>query len=168
MEVYAAKTRLAEHPLLRHVDLESMAFGGARKIEAPDDALVRLNQALVADGISVEIAEGAQIDTPIQLVFIGTASMAHIRNLVRVGAGASATLIETWTGNTGWDNEVVQIGLDAGATLHHLRLVDEAAEATNIAQTRIHLAEDSTYQGFVLLTGGQLSRHEVQAVIRRE
>lgn len=40
VEVLAPKARLKEHPLLRHIDLESMSFGGARKIEVPDDALV--------------------------------------------------------------------------------------------------------------------------------
>lgn len=40
IQVLAVKARLTEHPLLRHVDLEAMAFGGARKIELPDDALV--------------------------------------------------------------------------------------------------------------------------------
>lgn len=40
IQVLAAKARLAEHPVLRHIDLETMSFGGARKIGVPDDALV--------------------------------------------------------------------------------------------------------------------------------
>ena len=60
----------------------------------PGAAMARLNTALAADGVWLEVADGASIEAPIHLVFIGadagTDIAWHLRNVIRIGAGGAA------------------------------------------------------------------------------
>ena len=56
---------------------------------------------LAIDGLTLTIKAGANIDTPIELVFLATEAEPRTiatRIAVDIGAGASATLIETYLG----------------------------------------------------------------------
>ncbi|TGT57821.1 Fe-S cluster assembly protein SufD, partial [bacterium M00.F.Ca.ET.159.01.1.1] len=55
-----------------------------------DDAIGALNTAFVADGYFVDIADGTQLEKPIELQNLQSGGQAHVRLLTRVGAGAKA------------------------------------------------------------------------------
>jgi Fe-S cluster assembly protein SufD len=138
--------------------------------ENPDEALVALNGALVSDGVVVEVAQGASIAQPIQLIYLGNPTgLVNVRNIVRMQPGSRATLVETaQDANAAVLNVVNQVSVAADARLDHLRVMDDGAGANHIAQTRLTLAEKSHYEGFALLAGGAIARYEVQAVIEGE
>ena len=63
------------------------------------EAVIALNTAFMTDGALVRIADGAKLAKPLLLVFARASkqpSLVTTRNIVRVGAGASATLIEAY------------------------------------------------------------------------
>ena len=61
------------------------------------EAVVALNTAFMTDGALVRVADGAQLDKPLLLVFARAGRQPRLittRNIVRIGAGARATVIE--------------------------------------------------------------------------
>jgi len=135
--------------------------------ENPDEALVALNGAMVSDGAVIDVAPGAQITQPIQLLYAGNPTgLVNVRHIVQMGAGSRASLVEVAqdADAQGWLNVVNQIALADDARLDHLRIMDDGEQASHISQTRVSLAANARYESFALLSGGALARHDVQAV----
>ncbi|MFN3233264.1 MAG: Fe-S cluster assembly protein SufD [Alphaproteobacteria bacterium] len=137
----------------------------------PDDALVSLNTAMMADGALIRVADGARIEAPIHLLFFANRpGMAHIRNLISLGASARATLVESYYGSTEtyWTNVVNQIDLGDGAHLEHARAQEESKNAYHIGVTKLHLTDDASFNGVSVMRGGILARNEVQVTVSGE
>jgi Fe-S cluster assembly protein SufD len=136
--------------------------------ENPDEALVALNGALVSDGVVINVADGARITEPVQVIYAGNPTgLVNIRNIIRLGERSNATLLEAaqdTTATNGWLNVVNQIAVEQGATLSHLRVAADSDAANHLSQSRVDLAADARYESFALLAGGALVRHEVQVV----
>ncbi len=127
-------------------------------------AFASLNAALFADGFVLAVDPGVALERPIEVLHIGQARerSSQLRNLVRLGDGAHATLIETFAGGADhWTNAVDVIALGAGAALCHAKLQDEVATSVHFAQVRTVLASKARYESFVLTLGGGLARHEI-------
>ena len=142
------------------------AFG---TMAQPDrDRMVALNTMLAEDGAEISVASHTDAGT-LLLVSLGTdasgrAVSFHPRHTVRVGASASLTLIEIAVGQGVYlHNPVLSVMVEAGATLTHLRLQDEAPGAFHCATLYADIARAATYDSFTLIQGGRLSRTEVHA-----
>lgn len=136
-----------------------------------DLPLVGLNAGLFNDALVLRITAGCKIETPISVISeaqgSGHPTQFHARLLVVVEAGASATLVETHRGKGRYfSNWVAEIALAEGASLQHVTVQDEVAEAIHIGTTGVDLAEDATYRGVLLQLGGRLVRREMQALLR--
>lgn len=137
--------------------------------DSPDGSgLVALNAALAADGAVIRVDKGVEIPDPIRILHLmpaGSSAAVFPRNVVLAGAGAAATVVETYAAlgaAEGWTNAVTQVSLGQGARLRQLRLQDEDAGAWHVGLTQVRLARDAHYQGFVLATGARLSRTEIR------
>lgn len=137
--------------------------------DSPDGSgLTALNAALAADGAVIRVDEGAEIPDPVQVLHLmpaGSSAAVFPRNVVLAGAGAAATVVETYTAlgaAEGWTNAVTQVVLGQGARLRHLRLQDEDPGAWHVGLAQVRLARDAGYRGFVLATGARLSRTEIR------
>ena len=133
------------------------------------DALMALNTAFMIDGAALLIGRG-QTAEPIELVQVGHAGEApvafHPRHLIVVEAGATATLVETRTGEgTYWSNAVTTVVLGEGATLHHHVLQQSSLDAFDLARVKVVADANATYDGSLLGTGAALSRHEVEGLL---
>lgn len=129
----------------------------------PPQGFAALNAALFDDGFILALDAGVVLDKPVEIVHLGTVSdAAHMRHLIRLGAGARAELIETYAG-TGWSNAVTRIELDGGAVLKHLKTARQDEAAFHIALTRADLATDAAYDSLTVLRGGRTSRQDVEA-----
>ncbi len=88
-----------------------------------DDPLLDLNAAFARDGVVIEIAEGAQFAQPIEIIALCGATGAQSRfsrNLVRLGAGARASLLETRAeGVGGFGDSALVLALGPGAELDY-------------------------------------------------
>ncbi len=162
--------------------LDGIWFGSMRRaiVERPD--LVRtaaasdngaehpfasLNAALFADGFVLDIAPGVAIDRPIEIVHFASApGSSHTRNLVNLGAGSRATIIETYAGSGKyWRNDVAVWRLGDGAALTRIALVEEGPDAVHLGEVAAILGTQAKLDGFALLLGGGTVRHEANITI---
>lgn len=141
-------------------------FGALARPDA--QKLVALNTMLAEDGAAIEIADNID-GGALLLVSLGTdmpdAPVAfHPRHCVKLGQGASLTLIEISVGaGTYLNNPVFEVTVGEGATLTHLRLQDESSDAFHLSTLYADVAERGTYDSFALNIGGRLARMEVHA-----
>lgn len=133
--------------------------------------MVALNTALFEDGLVI-VAEPEVLDTVwIEAIFIGggeTPVAFAPRHCIQVGEGSRVVLIEqhvSLPGSGYFANAVLQADLQAGAALHHYRLVDCAKGAINALTTAVNVDANASYEGFSLLTGHGFSRLESQIML---
>ena len=160
---------------------EALAEGGdaarflQRRFERSDEVFARLNAALADEGVVVRVEDGAQVELPLQLVFISVAGETdlswHHRHLIELREGASMTVVEHVLGDGAHAhlaNSLSHVHLARGATLRHARVQDEATGATLLARTDAVLARDADYQRLDLELGAGLSRHELNVALQGE
>lgn len=127
-----------------------------------DDAIGALNTAFVADGYFVDIADGAQLDKPIELQNLQAGGQTHVRLAVRVGAGAKASVVERQTGDgAALVSSVSQLVLGEGADVTWLIVQEQPETATHLAQFKAHLGKNSKLTVFFMNAGGKLVRQEI-------
>jgi Fe-S cluster assembly protein SufD len=137
------------------------AEGGV--LSTRDDILVHLNGALAKESLSLTLENSVdpviQIDRRIE----GEAAHAADALKVFVADGASATIIETFSGSDAAHvgNHATYIALGKGAKLTHIT-VDLSARATShFATNEYHLADDAQLRTLVIHAGAGLSRTHV-------
>jgi Fe-S cluster assembly protein SufD len=130
-----------------------------------DDVLVRLNSALAAETLTLEI-EGSP-DRVIQIDRLSAGEAAHSASGVRVflAPGASATIVETFAGSAAahMGNHASFIEIGKGATLTHVVLNRVAGEATHFATHEYEIGEGAYVRTLTLNIGGSLSRAQAFA-----
>lgn len=132
-----------------------------------DMALWHLNNAFLADGMVVDIPAGKIVEKPLEVTVTGMdGTFVTPRAVIRLGAGASLTLVEYHRGaGAYWANAVVQVVLGAGAVLRHYRIQDSAPEACHTWNTQVGIGAGGTYESFVLTSGAGFSRNQVDVAL---
>ncbi|PCJ58685.1 MAG: Fe-S cluster assembly protein SufD [Rhodospirillaceae bacterium] len=140
------------------------------KPEAPD--LRNINTALMTEGAVLLVEPGVQLEKPVHFFFLATEEAGdaamHLRNLVVLGKGSTATVLESYlgTGQAGyWTNVVTEIAVHDDARLHHYKFQNEAAAAYHIAATTAKIGERAVYDNFIMSLGGSLSRNDIFALL---
>ena len=133
-----------------------------------DAVFARLALALAADGVLLQVADGARASDPIHLVFLGDAAQAdvasHASHLIAIGIDASATVVEHHRhgqSHANLSNSLTRIELAAGGALLHARIQDESTRATWMARTDVVLEDRAHYERVDLELGAALSRHDL-------
>jgi len=146
---------------------EALRFLG-RRFERGDEVFARLNAALADEGVVVRVDDGAQVELPLQLVFISVAGDTdlawHHRHLIELRAGAALGVVEhhlhvgeaAHLGNT-----LVHVHLAQDAVLSHARVQADSGRATTLLRTDAVLARNAQYRRIDLELGAALSRHEL-------
>jgi Fe-S cluster assembly protein SufD len=139
----------------------------------PERAFSALNEAFVADGCLIRLADGYARERPVQLLFVSVGQdrpvLINPRNVVIVGDGARLELIESHVvldGSQSLVNLVNQVTLGEGAELRHDRLQTGVAEGTIIGQTHYDVAADARLTQTLATLGGALVRNEIRAVMQ--
>ncbi|HET6470118.1 MAG TPA: Fe-S cluster assembly protein SufD, partial [Geminicoccaceae bacterium] len=136
--------------------------------------LSALNGAFTTGGAVLRVADGAELDRPVQLVFVSVGRdepvMANPRNLVVLGQGSRASLIETHLALGGGEgrtltNLVNRMVLGEGAELHHDRVQLGITAGTLIGKSEIELRDRARLTQTVATLGGGLTRNETWAVL---
>lgn len=137
-------------------------------ISASDaDPVMALNAAFVTDGIVLRVEDGARLALPIHVVCIADTSRPAanaVRHLIKVGAGAAATIIESHVELGSGDSQstaVTQLHVVDGGEAHHVKHVAIGAGSAHLARTDIELGKAAIYSGFQLTAGAGLLRNEV-------
>lgn len=141
---------------------------------APVDGLpmVALNAMLFEDGLLLDLPEGVDGGV-LDLLSIASGGARpeafHPRHLIRLGPGASLTLIETSTGpehaGTVLHNPVFEIEVAEGARLVHARLNQEGRQGFHLSNVHARVAAGGTYDNFTLNAGARLTRNEIHIAL---
>ena len=140
----------------------------ADKEGAKATAVVALNTAFMTDGALLRVVDGAQLEKPIHLVFATTGaekSAATTRNLVEVGAGAVATILETHVAlgdGAKQTNAVTELSVGKRAIARHIKLTaGQAAGSAHVGTWITRLGAQSQYRAFQLTAGAPLVRNQM-------
>jgi Fe-S cluster assembly protein SufD len=115
--------------------------------------------ALMRGGVALRIAH--ETTAPLHLRFQQSTDSAHARVLIVVEDGAALTLLESHDRCRGLVNLGVEIVLEPGARLTHIRLADAAPECIAVEEIAVRLARDAHYRGHFSQAGAKLSRVEL-------
>ncbi len=167
IEIRSLSTALSDQPdtvrdfLGRYADVGASGFAA-------------LNTALVEDGAWIHIQPGRLLERPVHLLFLATGrkdGAATLRNLLVLGAGAQATVVEHYAslGDAGYlSNAVTEVDLGDAAHLSHYRIQEESREAFHVATTAVHQGRDSHLASYSVALGARLSRSEVNVDLAGE
>jgi Fe-S cluster assembly protein SufD len=137
------------------------AAGGV--LSTRDDVLVHLNGALVKESLSLTLENSVdpviQIDRRIE----GEAAHAADSLKVFVADGASATIVETFSGSDAAHvgNHATYIALGKGARVTHITVDLSARAVTHFATNEYHLADNARLRTLVIHAGAGLSRTQL-------
>ena len=148
---------------------------GLAPASAPgQEAVTALNTAFMTDGALVSIAGGTKLAKPLLLVFVRTGReprLVTVRNAVRVGAGAEATIIEAHValpGAAGQANVLTQIEVGEGASVLHAKLTLDGGATTHLASWQATLGAEAAYRVFQLTAGTGLLRNHLAVAFAGE
>jgi Fe-S cluster assembly protein SufD len=148
----------------------------ARLAPVEASAFTALSTAFMRDGGLVYVPANTDLVRPVHLVFVSTAkaggSVTHPRNLIVVGAGSRASIIESYVtlaeGTSYWTNAVTEVVAGANSWIEHTRIQRESERAYHIGLTHVEQERDSHYRSFSLAMGGALARHNLTARLNGE
>ena len=169
LDVKALSAALAEAP-------DKVAEGLTRLAAPADDMLITLNTAYMTDGAVVRVAPGQTLVKPLLLIFVragGETRMTATRNVISVGEGANATIVEAFTtlpgaASSSQCNTVTETIVSADAKINHIKCAIETGAVTHLASSIVSLASQASYRGFQLTAGPLLARNQIFATYTGE
>ncbi len=147
---------------------------GLIEMQSPgQEAVVALNTAFMTDGAIVRIADGVQLARPLLAVFVSAGKQARLvttRNLVKLGPGSKATLIEAYVAlpgaSAGQTNALSEVVLGKAAQLTHVKVTLGAG--THLASWMTALGAQSLYRAFHLTASSNVVRNHLLAHFKGE
>ena len=133
--------------------------------------VVSLNTMLFEDGLLLDLPAGVEGGALELLSFASHAERPiafHPRHLIRIGEGASLTLIETSLGPNGASylhNPVFEIAVARDATLSHIRIQREGRAGFQLSTVLAAVQARATYDNFTLNAGAKLVRNEIHTAL---
>jgi len=133
-----------------------------------DMMLWQAANAYLKDGFIVDVPSGAKAETPLSVTLSGRDGQYFVpRSVIRIGTGASMTIIEYQSGSGSyWGNVLSQIKIEKGGTLYHYRFQENSDSSVITHNTHIEMEEGANYEAFTLTTGAGLSRHQIHADLK--
>jgi Fe-S cluster assembly protein SufD len=149
------------------LEAEPSLLEGRLDLAGPSEHFAALNTALFEDGLWIDVSDGVRVDVPIEVEHaVGEPGVAYPRLLVTAGRSSEIRLIETYAG-AGCDhltNSVVEIDLGPNATVHHVRIHENAG--LQVGRVDVRQAADSRYRSTVITLGGELLRFDVRCLLQ--
>ena len=132
---------------------------------AGQEGLAALNTAMTRDGVLFELPARVKLEKPILVVHLlsGKAGAVHPRNVLRIGSGAEADVVEAFIGLSGaggWTNSVLDGAIGQGGALRHVALVRQGEDAVHTGRMSMEVERDARYATQVLTLGGRVVRNE--------
>ena len=174
----ADRPRARRAPRRRHVRRRSSGLQGAPEglgeLVGAADFFVTLNDAFGPDALVVEIPAGLDLDRPVVIVHWcdagpadGPAPAVFPRTVVRLGAGASAEVVEVVAGPAGPGRPlvvpVVELVVEDRARLSYVVVQDLGPTAWHLARLGATVGAEATLRSFTAGLGGDYDRCRVDA-----
>jgi Fe-S cluster assembly protein SufD len=161
-EALASAPHRVEPHLARYASYEQQAF-------------VALNTAFMQDGVFLFIPDGRLVAEPIHLVFIalpeGEATVSYPRNLIVLGEGAQAAIVESYIGQGPapyLTDSVTEIVLGPNAVAEHCKLEWESPGGFHVATLQVQQGRSSQFTSHSLALGGALVRNDLNVELSGE
>jgi Fe-S cluster assembly protein SufD len=146
---------------------DALADGSAAAGLVPrdgDDAIGRINGALVQNGLAVEVVADARLEAPLELQ-IPVKGSFHARFTVTFQANAKATVIERYvTADECYDRLVTAVSdlhIEKDADVTWIIVQQEGTSDSHLGQLNFELEENARLRLLVLNAGGKLVRQEL-------
>lgn len=129
---------------------------GQDPVERP---LAALNTAFAQDGVAIHVQ--GKVSKPINLIYTheSETSDAILHHVVRVEAGAEATILENGPAAARF-NMVMEMDIADGGALHHVRAQGRDHERRAATHMFARLGTESVFKSFTLTANGVLTRNE--------
>lgn len=129
------------------------------------------SDALLADGLWIDIADGQTIEQPIRLLLGASESQAQVpvRVLFTLGDNSQAHLIEHHQGEAQqWQNYVIELKVGKHARLQHQALYAQQQQTLLLAGWHCALDQGAELNSLTLALGSQLKRINLDILHRAE
>ena len=145
-------------------------LGAIVDIAPTDHPVTDLSVAAMTSGLSLDVAAGAKVSTPIILLFTGDSGSVSVHPviLLRVGTDAAAVLAEWHSTSVGLSAPVLAIDIADSARLDYAKIQQDSTATTHLAATGIKMGEAAVLDGFQLSIGGCLARLEAHVMLLAE
>ena len=135
-----------------------------------DHPLTALNTLMFEDGLFLDVpagVDGGHLELLSIAVDPGRPFAFHPRHVIRLGAGAKLTLLETAMGGGAQylHNPVFEIDLAEGAVLTHGRAQGEGDAAFHLSMIHARIAAEARYDTMAVSAGARLARMEIHAAL---
>jgi Fe-S cluster assembly protein SufD len=134
-----------------------------------------LNTALFEDLACIEVAPGAVIEQPVQVLYLTTDAAAPVmsqpRGLLVAGAQSQVSVVEIFAGlgpGRYWSNAVTELVAADGAVVDHYRLQWESDESYHLGLTHARVGRAASVSSQAVAVGGAIARHDAVAVLADE
>jgi len=133
-----------------------------------EDPIVALNAALMQDGVVLEVAPGAVIAEPVNILYAtasATPAASFSRSLVVVGKGASVRIAESSIGSGGRTGQtfgalIFSVGDEANVG-HTLMLTKTVAGSVRLETFIVEIGAKAKFDSFALIAGSGLVRRQI-------
>ncbi len=139
------------------------------------NAFAAMNQAFFSDGAFIFVPHGVEVAEPVQLIYISSAKQNGEtilpRNLIIAEANSKISVVESYisTGNVAYfTNAVTEILAGENASVEHIKLQDEAADAFHIATIAGEFGRTSNVSVHSFALGAKLSRTNIRTKLAGE
>lgn len=133
-------------------------------VSRKDDAIGRINGAMVTDGYVIDIAAGTVLENPLEIQAIHSGGQIHVRNRIRFGEGAKAVIVERHAGPSGAAalvSSVSSIDVGKDTEITYVIMQEQGGDDTHLGKLNISLGENAQLKLLIVNAGGKLVRQEI-------
>ena len=133
---------------------------------ASDDAVGTINTSLFSDGYAIQIDDGAELSGPLEIIS-KSSDGNHVRNSVKVGAKAIATIVERQIGG-GFYSSMNHLMVGDGAKVQWVIVQERDDAAIDLSRINVTLGKDAVLTIVIFNAGGKLIRQEIDVDVKGE
>jgi Fe-S cluster assembly protein SufD len=144
-------------------------------VPSEENGCTALNSALFMDGYVLHLADGIELNRPLEVIFLTTteaqAAAMHFRNLVIAEPSSKASVVEVFVGpatSAYWVHSITEMIVKEKADLTHVRLQEDGHQSFHLNRTGVHQHGHSKVASHVISTGARQSRQDLSFVLAEE
>lgn len=135
---------------------------------------VALNKAGMQDGVAIKIDDKAVIKDLIHVIFItqGKSVSTFPRNLIVLGKSSEASVLESHLclndSDVYFSNPMTEMFVAENASLNYCKAQKQSLKSYHIGISRVYQERNSNFNGFSMIAGAALSRHDLDVILDGE
>ena len=140
-----------------------------------ESAFIALNKSLTREGVFLMVKDKAVIEPLIHIIHVTQAANESItapRAIILMGMSSEATVLEShlaFLDHSAYCSiPLTDISIGENATLHYCKAQSESRNAFHIGTTRVWQERNSNFDGFSLMTGGLITRNNLDVIVNGE